>query len=162
METNNKNLYNNAVISWEAPEYVQHEKGWKWFVLAGIAVLALIAYAVITSNWTLAVALIVLSAVYVWQHFYKPNHVEIIISEAGIKVGNREYPFHDIKSFWIYYNNHVKSLNLRSNSRFLPDVSIQLGDQHPTELREFLCRHLREIEGKKETFSEHLIRLLKL
>lgn len=162
MKKDNKNLYEDAVISWEAPEYVQHEKGWKWFVFAGLAVLALIAYAVSTSNWTLVVALVVLAAVYVWQHFYKPDHVKIIISEAGVKIGSREYPFHDIKSFWIYYNDQVKSLNLRSNSKFLPDVSIELGDQHPTELREFLCKHIREIEGKKETVSEALIRLLKL
>lgn len=156
------NIYSDAVISWEAPEYVQHEKGWKWFVFAGLAVVALCVYAILTSNWTLVVALVVLAAVYVWQHFFKPNHVEVLISEAGVQIGNRKYAFHDIKSFWIYYNDHVKSLNLRSNSRLLPDVSIQLGDQHPTEIREYLCRHVREIEGKKETLSEHLIRLFKL
>ncbi len=133
METKEKqNSFHKDIISWEAPEYIQHEKGWKWFILAGLAVVLFGIYSVITSNWTLLIALVVLAALYFWQHWNIPKHVKIIVSSTGIKVGDTEYPYQNIKTFWIFYKPpHLKTLNLQSNSRFLPDIAVQLGDQDP-------------------------------
>jgi len=162
-EENIHNTFNKAIFSWEAPEYIQHEKGWKWFVGAGIVVLLLCVYAILTGNWTLALALVVFSALYYWQHFETPKHVKIIVSRVGIKVGNKEYTYQHIKSFWIIYRPpNVKTLNLKSNSRYLPDVAIQLGTQAPGELREYLCSQIIEKEGKEESFLDGLIRTFKL
>ncbi|MFC1655894.1 hypothetical protein ACFL3C_03430 [Patescibacteria group bacterium] len=155
--------FEKAVISWEAPEFIQHEKGWKWFVAAGIACLGLMVYSILVSNWTLVVALTVLSAVYVWQHFLVPHHVKVIISNVGMKIGEKEYPYQNIKSFWIIYrSHHVTTLNLRSSSRLLPDVSIDLNGQDPTEIREYLCSQIHEEEGKEESFTDSFIRITKL
>lgn len=162
-EKTNTNSFHNDVIKWEAPEYVQHEKGWKWFFAAGIVDLGFCVYAGITQNWTLLVALVLLSAMYVWQHGNVPKHVEIKVSHTGIKVGNKEYPYQNIKSFWLIYKPpRVKTLNIRSNSRLLPDITIQLGDQNPASLRTYLCSQIREEEGKEETGVDSLIRIFKL
>jgi hypothetical protein len=158
-----ENHFHKEIISWEAPEYIQHEKGWKWFFIAGFSVIALMISSLLVGNWTLALALIALSVVYVWQHFFTPKHVKIIISGTGIKVGDKEYPYQNIDSFWIIYKPpHVKTLNLRSKSRFLPDISIQLNDQDPSEVREYLCSQIPELEGKEESFTDIIIRLCKL
>lgn len=162
-ETKKTDYIQSNNIRWEAPEYVQHEKGWKWFLAAGIADFLLCIYAIATSNWTLLIALILLSAVYVWQHGNMPKHIEVIVSAKGIKVGDKEYPYQNIKSFWIIYKPPmVKTLNLRSNSRVLPDIAIQLGEQDPVELREYLCSQIREEEGKEESAVDALIRVFKL
>ena len=109
------------------------------------------------------VAIVLLTAMYVWQHGNVPRHIKIIVSRAGIKVGNKEYPYQNIKSFWIIYKPpHVKTLNIRANSKILPDVSIQLGDQDPVELRTYLCSQIREEEGREETGVDALIRIFKL
>jgi len=155
--------FDQAIISWEAPEYIQHEKGWKWFLAAGIAVLLLAVYSAVTGNWTLVIAILVMSALYVKLHFELPKPIEIIISKAGVKAGRKHIPFQDIKSFWIIYEPpHVKTLNLKMNKTFQQDVTIQLGNQDPGDLREFLCAQVREIEGKKESFADTLIRIFKL
>jgi hypothetical protein len=157
------NGFHDGLIRWEAPEYVQHEKGWKWFLVAGIADLGFCIYAAITQNWTLLIALILLSAFYVWQHGENPRHVEIVVSRAGIKVGEKEYPYQNIKSFWLIYRPpYVKTLNIRSNSKLLPDITIQLGDQEPTGLRTYLCSQIREEEGREETSLDALIRIFKM
>lgn len=163
MEETKTNSFHNQVLRWEAPEYVQHEKGWKWFLAAGLADLAFCVYAAVYQNWTLLIALVLLSAMYVWQHGNVPKHVEIIVSHAGIKVGSKEYPYQNVKSFWIIYRPpHVKTLNIRSNSKLLPDISIQLGDMDPAILRTYLCSQIREEEGKEETGIDALIRTFKL
>jgi len=159
----NKNAFNDHVISWEAPEYVQHEKGLFWFILAAIAAVALIAYGVIVANWTMIVAIIVIGALYFWLHGQTPKHVKIMVSRTGIKFGDNEIPYQNMHSFWIIYNPpHVKTLNIKASSRFYPDLAIELGDQDPAELRTFLCAHVREHEGKEEQFADQIIRILKL
>lgn len=162
-KTKQEDFSHNAVIRWEAPEYVQHDKGWKWFLGAGIVVLLLCVYAVATSNWTLLIALVLLSSVYIWQHGSVPKNIEVIVSKTGIKVGEKEYLYQHIQSFWIIYKPPmVKTLNLRSNSRILPDISIQLGDQDPAQLRAYLCSQIQEEEGKEESTVDALIRIFKL
>lgn len=158
-----KNAFHDHVISWEAPEYVKHEKTLLWFIIAAIMAILLIIYAAIVSNWTMIIAIVVVSAIYVWMHGQAPRHVKIMISKTGIKFGDKEIPYQNIARFWIIYNPpHVKTLNIKSNSRFYPDLAIELGDQDPAELRTFLCAHVREEEGKVEHFSDTLVRIFKL
>ncbi len=162
-ETKNADLKKDAVIQWEAPAYVQHDKDWKWFIGAGIVDFLLCVYAIFIGNWTLLIALVLLSSVYVWQHGNVPRNIEIVISKTGINVGGKEYSYQNIKSFWIIYKPPmVKTLNLRSNSRFLPDIAIQLGEQDPAQLRAYLCSQIREEEGKEESTVDAIIRIFKL
>jgi len=158
-----ENSFHNHVIRWETPEYVQHDKDWKWFLLAGLADLSFCVYAGITQNWTLLIALVLFSAIYIWEHGNVPRHIEVIVSDFGIKVGKKEYPYQNIKSFWIIYKPpHVRTLNIRSNSKLLPDITVQLGSQDPTVLRTYLCSQIREEEGKEESWIDALIRIFKL
>lgn len=158
-----KNPFDKAIISWESPEYIQHEKGVAWYLIAIASALILCAYAIFTGNWTLVVALIVLAAVYYRIHGYPPKNVKVKISRVGIKINSKEYPYQNIDSFWIIYNPpSIKTLNLKSNSRLLPDIAIQLGDQDPSKLREYLVSQIREREGREELFIDSLIRILKL
>ncbi|MFC1599425.1 hypothetical protein ACFL3T_00165 [Patescibacteria group bacterium] len=159
----NTNAFHDHVLTWEAPEYIQHEKTLTWFIVAAILVLALIVYGFFISNWTMIVAIVVIAALYIWLHGQSPKHVKILISRTGIKFGEKEIPYQNITNFWILYHPpHIKTLNIKSNSRFYPDLSIELGDQDPAELRTFLCAHVREFEGREEHFSDTLVRILKL
>lgn len=158
-----KTPFDETVISWKAPEYIQHEKGAIWYIAAGVALVLLCIYAIFTYNWTLLIALVVLAAVYYWMHGFPPKDIDVKISKVGIKVNDKEYPYQNIDSFWIIYRPpHVKTLNLKSNSRFLPDISIQLNDQDPSEVREYLVSQIREQEGREEKFIDALVRILKL
>lgn len=157
------NTFNDHLISWEAPEFIQHEKSWLWFVIAALAAVAFGTWAVLTANWTLVVAIVVISVLYIWLHGQTPRNIEVQISKTGIRVGNKEIPYQNMESFWIIYHPpHVKTLNIKSNSRFHPDLSIDLDQQDPAELRTFLCAHVKEDEGKEEHLSDIFIRLLKL
>lgn len=157
------NTFNDHIISWEAPEFIQHEKSWLWFAVAAFAAVGFAIWAVLTGNWTLVVAIVVVAALYIWLHGQTPNHLEVKVSKTGIRIGNKEIPYQNMHSFWILYNPpHIKTLNIKSNSRIYPDLSIDLDEQDPAELRTFLCAHVKEDEGKEENFADIFIRLLKL
>jgi len=157
------NAFDQALFSWTAPETIQHQKGWLWFLLAGIFVVLFGIYSFLTENWTLIIAIVIVSAIYVWQHFEIPQNKKIIISKVGIKIGSKEYPYQNIKAFWIIYNPpYITTLNLGTNSAILPNVSIQLLDIDPAPIREYLCSQIVEIEGKKENFTDYIIRIFKI
>ena len=155
--------YDEAIVSWTAPEYIRHEKGEKWFLIAGVFMLAFVIYGLFTNAWTFSLALVVVSAVYYLLHFEHPNNVEVIISDMGIKVGKRVYPYNKIQAFWIIYHPpHVETLNIRTGSKLLPDISIQLNGQDPAPIREYLAGQIPEWEGKEENFTDILVRLFKI
>lgn len=157
-------LYDRAVFSWVAPEYIQHPKSKMWYLIAAAVAGVVIVLDVLTGNYTMALAVVILAGVYYYLHLnHPPKDIKITISKMGVKVGNMVFPFSSIQSFWIIYNPpHVMTLNLRVKEHFFSDVIIQLNHEDPVPVREFLCGQIPEWEGKNESFGDAVLRLFKL
>jgi len=155
--------YDKEIISWTAPEYIRYRKSWVWYLLftAVIWVSSILAYFYI--SWSFAMALLAFELAYLITELKHPKIVKTIISEMGIKVGNKIYQYGRIRAFWINYNPpYTKSLNIRVYNEFLVDIEIQLGNQNPVEIYNFLSTRLPELQGKSEGFIKTLERLFKL
>ncbi len=157
-------LYDKAVFTWIAPEYIQHPKGKGWYMAAAVVVAVFVVGAALTNDLTMALAFIVLASVYLYIHsHHPPKDIKVTISRMGVKVGNMVFPFSSIQAFWIIYNPpHVTTLNLRVKEHFFSDIIIQLNHEDPVPVREYLCGQIPEWEGKNERFSDTVLRLLKL
>ena len=157
-------LYDEAVFAWTAPEYIQHAKSKLWYAVEAAAAALLLIYAVLSGNYTMALALLVLAAVYHYLHEkHPPKNIKIVVSNMGIKVGAMIFPYDHVQAFWMMYHPpYLKTLNLRIRKHFFSDVVIQLADMNPASVRHFLCGQIPELEGKTEQFGDTLIRLLKL
>jgi len=158
-----KHAFDHEVISWTAPLYAVHEKSRRWYIIAGIVTALLIAHAIYTEAWTFAVVILTTAYVYVYSHSSEPKQEKIIISEIGIKEGPHYYPYSSIKGFWIIYHPpFVKQLHLQTHRKMMSEIVIQLVDQDPVEVRNYLCGQIAEFEGKEETLVDLLARRLKL
>ena len=152
-----------VLLHWQAPEFIKHDKSIKWFVLAGIAVAALIWYAVQTHSFTMAVAFIVLAGVYGLSHHHEPCTVDVKVTSLGMLVGSKKIPFNQIKAFWIVYHPpKIKTLKLLTTDQMFAELTIQLDGQDPGEVRDFLIKQVPEYEGRGENFIDTLIRITKL
>lgn len=155
--------YDKAIISWIAPEYIKLKKGWIWYTIFTVLFLGGAILAYLYSSWTFSLVLVAFFAAYLIFNRKKPKNVKVILSEVGIKVGGRIYQYGRIRTFWIIYNPpFAKVLNIRVHNEFLVDIEIQLGDQDPGVIYEFLSRKLPELEGKTESLLRHFERLFKL
>lgn len=155
--------YGNMVLSWVSPEFIKHPKGRLWFIIAGLIVIAVIFYSILKNSWSTAVVFTVLAGVYFLQQRTEARNIQIIISEIGVKVGENFYPYNQIKFFWIIYDPpFVKTLNFKTTNRIFPQITIQLNDQNPALVRNYLVQQIPEIEGKEESFSDILIRMFRL
>lgn len=163
LATRTDTAYDRAVISWTAPEYVKFKKGILWYLIFATIFLGGAVVAYIYSSWTFSLVLLAFCASYLVFDQKKPKNVRVILSDVGIKVGDRVYQYGRIRTFWVIYNPpFAKSLNIRVHNEFLVDIEIQLGDQDPGEICEFLSRKLPELEGKTESVLKHFERLFKL
>jgi len=160
---NPKSAFDDAVISWVAPEYVEHERGFLWKTIMLLLVVAGAGVSFYIGDWSFALAIIVFAGVYAIIHSRRPRNVEIKISEIGIKVGFKKYSYSKIKAFWLIYEPpFVQTINIRVSGEFIGDITIQLSDTNPAALREFLITKIPEMEGKTESLSDILVRLFKL
>jgi hypothetical protein len=155
--------HETTAFTWIAPEYIQHRKGSKWYVIAGTVAAIATLWAFVTGNWSLGLAVITFSAVYQYtQAYHPPKHVEIVISDLGIHLGRQFFPYSHIQAFWILYKPGLTTLNIRVAKNFFSDISIQLNGQNPVPVRQYLVGQVAEWEGKDERLGDLFLRLLKL
>lgn len=157
-------LFDHAVFTWDAPEYIQHPKSNLWYLVGATIAAAVIVGDIMTGNYTMALAVVVFAMVYMYLHnHHPPKDIKITISRMGIKVGNMVFPYSSIQAFWMHYQPpHLTTLNLRVKEHFFSDIIIQLHHEDPVPIREYLCGQIPEWEGKNERFGDIVLRLLKL
>ena len=158
-----KNDYGNTMISWKAREFVEHNRSNAWLSTMGLIAIFLILFGIITDSISFSIVIVLLAGVFFLTHDHKPKVVDVKITDLGIVFDERFFAFENISSFWILFDPpHIKTLNFRTSKGLLKEISIQLEDQNPAEIRAFLSAEIPEIKNRSETFSEILIRVLKL
>ncbi|OIO49098.1 MAG: hypothetical protein CO042_04765 [Parcubacteria group bacterium CG_4_9_14_0_2_um_filter_41_8] len=151
-------------IAWKIPEYREHERSKKWYIIA-IAILGLLLlYAVLSANFLFAIILICASLTIALQIQKKAPEIDFEIQESGILIGNKKYSFNQFSRFWMYYEpDEAKTLFLEFKGKFRPRISIPLQNKNPLNVRAILLKYLPEdVEKENEPLSEQLARLLKL
>jgi len=148
-------------ISWRAPEYVYYHKTPDWFWAVGIIGVILVAIAYFTDNLLFGFLIIVGAAAFGLYGARKPNVIRAAISNEGLHIGNRLFPYETLQSFWIFYRpGGIKELSIASQKLFMTYIKVPLGDQDPNEVREFLLQFLQE-KPQKESLVDTIARLIR-
>ncbi|HRY36811.1 MAG TPA: hypothetical protein P5230_02970 [Candidatus Magasanikbacteria bacterium] len=156
--------FGEVVYSWSFKEYEKHERSSRWYWLASILGLALVAYAFISQNYLFGIIIVLFSIIIFLQDKNEPIEIPFAIVETGIIVGNKYYRFSELKDFWVIYNPpEVKVLYFGLKDVFKHRLHIPLGDIDPRLVHKYLSRFVTEnLEEEDEPFSDKMGRLLKL
>lgn len=158
-----KTHYDAALLSWSSHLNQEYERGGKWYLLGGIGILLLAAYGILTNQWTFSVALIVFAGVYYFVSHQETPTIDVKVSDIGIKVGKRVYPYTELKTFWIEYNPpYFQNLHLIPDNQYKPEITVQIHQVNISDLRRILSRYLPEWKERKKTVSETIIQSLGL
>ncbi len=149
---------------WEIPEYREHERGKRWYIVAIAIGALLLLYAMLTANFLFAIILVLAILITAMHDRRKAPEVTFEIAGNGINIGEAHYPYNRFKSFWMYYEpDEAKTLFFEFKSGIRPRLSIPLQNKNPIRVRSILLAHLPEdVERENEPLSEQLTRLLKL
>lgn len=151
-----------VLASWQAPEFIHHEKGGLWFALATIVTFLLIVNAILNKQWTAAIVFaLLLGVIYLFAHEQPRQHI-VVISNIGIHVGGRFYPFAEVKSFWLVYHDNARTFNFQTTGGWGTTITVQLDDLDPALIRSALQGEVPEEKNKYEPFLDKLGRWLKI
>lgn len=156
--------HRTVLLEWETPEFVPTPRGKTWYIVAGLIVGGLVAYALFTGSFTMAIVFIMVTVIFLLLDKKDPKIMKMTITDMGIRYNRAFYPFHHINAFWIVYHPpYVRVLYLRlTTGRRYRLLRIELDGQKPQEVRELLLREIPEIEGAQEPLTDLLARILRL
>ena len=146
-------------MEWSATAYRQTEKSRGWYAVMGLIVLIFVIYDLLTGGWIVSVTFLILAGVYYYLETKRVPTVRVVISDHGVRFGPRYFLYNQIKSFWILHDGDVRHLNLNLHKGATRRIDIIIApDINIGQLRDYLLLQIVEEEGKKEPFSDQLIR----
>lgn len=126
----NETPQETALLSWEASEYIHHDKSLTWF--AGFAVIMLVLLAVayfFTHAWTFVILVVVMAVAMGVIATRPPRTLHYTLTDAGIQIEQSFYAYGDFRSFGIIADGTLYSIMLIPTKRFMPAVNIYFSEQ---------------------------------
>lgn len=112
-------------VRWQAHEYIQRDKSPLWFVVFGIAVLAMLAIAIFLIQSITFIILVPVMAAALLVYVYRPPRlIDYTLSRKGLHVNDHLYAFAEFKGFGVIHDGDEYSILLLPTKRFKPGVSV--------------------------------------
>lgn len=130
-------------VAWQASEYIDHKQGAGWFLMLalGAAVLAGAVYLITKDFFAVGVILVLGLVVGVFAH-RTPRQLSYELSESGLTIDKKFYPYRSFKSFSIIQEGPLTSLNFTSVKRFMPTISVYFSPTDQEKIIDILQEHL--------------------
>lgn len=150
--------------TWKIREYEVHSRPRMWYVFTVPIGLLLVIYGIFSGNFLFALIIILFAIIIFLQSHRDPISLPFSVTDLGVIVNNRFYPYTELKDFYIIYEPpDVKQLFIEPQSAWRPTLRVPLEDINPNEIRQSLRGHLLEdIEKEEEPFSDMFARRWKM
>jgi hypothetical protein len=150
-----------TLISWEAPDRIFDERSRSWFVVVSFIFMVGIAFAAVTKELLLIVAMIGLMFLIYLSSTIKPQLVKHEITNKGIKSGKDIWQWNEIKGFWLGRRGKHDILFIDLEGVKTPNrLMLLLGTANPKQIVELLIRHVSYLNKKQ--IGEDLINVFTL
>lgn len=149
-----------TLFSWDAREYEQHERTPRWYIIMISIGILLVVYGIFSDNFLFSLIIILAAIILFLQSRQAPQNVSLAITELGVSVGGRFYPYAELGDFYVIYTpGTTKMLYIETKSLFRPKLRMPLEDQNPLEIREVLLDVLDEnLDKEDEPIADAAIR----
>lgn len=161
-QTNTPTPPDEILMLWQAPIMPNHARSQRWYLIAGILALTLIAYAILTGAWTFAIVVLLSSGMYFLLRDHKHPKETIAITSSGVQVRSRFLRWQDIGGYWLVYAADYTELHFTPKDPKARDLKIQTGDQSIADLKTVLNGFVPELTDKHESLIDFFIRICKL
>lgn len=114
-----------APLSWQASEFVHHEKDGMWFLaLLVVTVILLLIDIFLVQSWTFGALIIVMAIAVMVIAKRPPRIITYTLTAQGIQIDDKQFHFQDFRAFGVVQENAFYSIRLVPNKRFMPMVSV--------------------------------------
>lgn len=125
---------NMQPLSWQASEYIHHEKAGGWYAaLFGLAAVLVAIDLFLIKSVTFSILIVVMAFAVAVIARRPPRVMTYLLSPLGIRINDRTFNLHEFRAFGIVQEQAMYSIRLIPNKRFMPLVSVyfppELGEQ---------------------------------
>ena len=130
-------------VSWEASEFVEHDKSATWFLGFGVFAVALILFSVfILKDWFMAFGSVIMCVAIGVVGVRKPRVLRYVLDGTGVHVGEQIFKYSQFHSFGVVREGGLWSILLRPNARFRPMLSIYFEERQGEKIVDVLSHFL--------------------
>lgn len=149
------------VISWEASEYVDHQKPMGWYaalIAAAIAVIGLV-YLLTNGDIVTTIAIAIAAVLFGIVAARKPRTLHYAIDSSGITIGNKAYPYAMFKTFSVITETAIHSVQVTPLKRFMPPISLYFPPDQEQQIVEVLGQYLPYENRGHDVFDRLMTRI---
>jgi hypothetical protein len=149
------------IYSWE---FDDNKNRWTlWYIIALSFVIWISIWWFFTKQYWMSFIVLLIA----WLVYFVENNsedlVEVIITNLWVKIAWVFYDFTGIESFWIVYKwEDPILLRLNLNKKWLRNIDVKIDSTIVKDIKDVLLDYIKEIPKIELTFSEKMIKLLKL
>lgn len=130
-------------FSWTGVEYIEHQRNSGWYTILALltAALAAIIYLLTKDYFALGatVAAGIILGVYAGR---KPREVTYELTNRGLNIGQKSYPYSLFRSFSVFHEDGLSSLNLLPIKRLMPPVAAYFSPENEQKIIDIIGDHV--------------------
>lgn len=139
-------------ISWQASEYIAHEKPASWYgALFGASLLITAIVYLLNKDTLTSVAIMTVSICASFFASRQPSSKQYKLSAKGLEIDGRLFKFADFRSFSIVEEGAIDSIWLKPLNKYKPAIIIYFSpdeeDKIATMISNFLPHEQRELDA---------------
>jgi len=150
-----------AIVNWEAQEYVTRDKNAGWYVGLAVVGIGLVGLAIWLQQWTFLVLVVVSVIAIIVYSSRPPRMLHYSLSDKGLSEGNKLYDFGQFKSFGVLRDDKRFSIVLTPRKRFSPRVTVYFPESQGEQIVDVFGARL-PMEEVKMDLLDRLVRFLRI
>ncbi len=141
-------------ISWQASEFVMHQKpAWWYAAFVGVALAIGLIFVFVFKDIFAAVAILMVFGLTMKLAARKPRTLQYVIDEVGISIAERTFPYDTFRSFSIIRDGGLDSIFLHPLQRFSLPIIIYFDPDDANAIAEALSYHLPHEESEMSSID---------
>lgn len=135
-----------TLLSWEAKEFHYQNKTSDWFWALGVLGITSAIASFIFGNVLFGILLLIATFVITLFATKHPQDVLFEISDRGVRIGEKLYPYQNLHSFWVEDEGEQATLLLAAKRNLASLIVIPIETVSPYQVRTALADFLEEEE----------------
>lgn len=126
-------------VTWQASEYIHHEKDFFWFAGLVLVAAALIAVSLfLVQSWTFTALVVVMVISVVVFALRPPRTLSYTLSGQSLDVNEKQYHLSEFRAFGVVQDGPLFSIVLLPVKRFMPSLTVYFPHEHGEEIVDHL------------------------
>jgi len=145
-------------INWQTFEYIPQDKSVDWYWIIWILAIGIAVTAYLFNNLLFGILILISAFSLSLYASRKPDLLNFILSERGLHIGSKFFPFKNLKSFWV--EEEERKIIFQAQNKTTPLLVVPFSPKVDRDhLREYLLKRLKEVE-QHETLSQKIMEKL--